>query len=109
MCGEKGGGFWGNRQGEGSPPRVRGKGPKMQCLKSAMGITPACAGKSFWISSRFPPAWDHPRVCGEKTDSLFVSLLYLGSPPRVRGKATDGSSLSTCTGITPACAGKSDA
>ena len=33
---------------EGSPPRVRGKAPCIREDLERMGITPACAGKSFW-------------------------------------------------------------
>ena len=52
-----------------------------------IGITPACAGKSYRV-----PDWQsgHP-----------------GSPPRVRGKAKEVVSVLSCPGITPACAGKS--
>ena len=30
------------------------------------GITPAYAGKSWTSHGVKQPAWDHPRVCGEK-------------------------------------------
>ena len=49
---------------------------------------------------------DHPRVCGEKHHSLTTVTAKLGSPPRVRGKATMSYAESAEQRITPACAGK---
>ena len=49
---------------------------------------------------------DHPRVCGEK---IFVGNqlpLFIGSPPRVRGKVENLSLSEELQRITPACAGK---
>ena len=70
-------------------------------------ITPACAGKSRRTSSEPPRAQDHPRVCGEKMQSLSVWPMIAGSPPRVRGKAMTATAGDHPTRITPACAGKS--
>ena len=70
-------------------------------------ITPAYAGKrrSDWIIRSI--YWDHPRACGEKTEEQKERAEYLGSPPRVRGKAEWRRSANHNRGITPACAGKS--
>ena len=90
----------------GSPPRVRGKVAHNGLENVRRGITPACAGKSlcrnmveFWFT-------DHPRVCGEKSVWDTKNRLWLGSPPRVRGKAHLRSSCRRMRRITPACAGK---
>ena len=91
----------------GSPPRVRGKALLMRLTENREGITPACAGKSVsdrWLIAR---AKDHPRVCGEKLRMFLTSRMYLGSPPRVRGKEYQSSGDWTTLRITPACAGKS--
>ena len=50
---------------------------------------------------------DHPRLCGEKTDSGWDSSLELGSPPPMRGKAGTSRLQNVQKGITPAYAGKS--
>ena len=50
---------------------------------------------------------DHPRVCGEKDNPDYVQMFSGGSPPRVRGKASDSLMSLLDYGITPACAGKS--
>ena len=50
-------------------------------------ITPACAGKSRFHSSKAPSRRDHPRVCGEKSYRPRVMSSAMGSPPRMRGKA----------------------
>ena len=52
------------------------------------GITPAYAGKSAGCSWLHPRPRDHPRVCGEKKSRRCCTSIGLGSPPRVRGKAS---------------------
>ena len=52
MCGEKLVEAGRISQEEGSPPRMRGKGPAGQILVVSVGITPACAGKRSWS---YPP------------------------------------------------------
>ena len=111
----------------GSPPRMRGKDNRPRYPGTCPGITPACAGKSRFPSSKAPSRRDHPRVCGEKivvpshqhiqlriTPAYAGKRLYLanrksqvkGSPPRVRGKGHRDSQSDYQRGITPACAGK---
>mgnify|MGYP005914739715 CR=1 FL=1 len=46
-------------------------------------------------------------MCGEKEPQPDGEKQQAGSPPRVRGKASTHSTIASCTGITPACAGKS--
>ena len=51
---------------QGSPPHARGKVNGRLLSAVALGITPACAGKSSSrLQTRFP-VWDHPRMRGEK-------------------------------------------
>ncbi len=71
------------------------------------GITPAWAGKRSQPVPPSTPRVDHPRVGGEKPDSLTVVSSVPGSPPRGRGKVSR--SIPDCFywGITPAWAGKS--
>ena len=70
----------------GSPPRVRGKGGKLEIRAFLHRITPACAGKS---------------ISQER-----CSMRKKGSPPRVRGKVRAGTGRREYPRITPACAGK---
>ena len=107
VCGEK---AWVNRPSSawvGSPPRVRGKALGAGCGAYNDGITPACAGKSRCRPRCCVPCWDHPRVCGEKTDALGKVFNKRGSPPRVRGKGLSSRHPPSHKRITPACAGKS--
>ena len=84
VCGEKS--FENGVKGyfEGSPPRMRGKGSFATLALRVRGITPAYAGKSNYHL----PGGDHPRVCGEKTNTGALPLYPGGSPPRMRGKET---------------------
>ena len=91
----------------GSPPRVRGKVSAGGRDARQPGITSACAGKRSSCASTRLVARDHPRVCGEKRPCRARKMQGAGSPPRVRGKAPAGPARTACTGITPACAGKS--
>ena len=90
----------------GSPPRMRGKVPVLIMDGKDVGITPAYAGKR--CPSQYPSMLkrDHPRVCGEKDREMKNRTLVLGSPPRMRGKASCGRRCTPHDGITPAYAGK---
>ena len=71
VCGEKAAARPALKMRRGSPPRMRGKVRIFCCENAQNGITPACAGKSIWCRSSECWAWDHPRVCGEKSYSWF--------------------------------------
>ena len=88
VCGEKGGKTMEQQAAEGSPPRVRGKGPGGDDGAGYHGITPACAGKRVGFPGFISGARDHPRVCGEKDGPEAHGVAFQGSPPRVRGKAS---------------------
>ena len=70
-------------------------------------ITPAYAGKSVASAYTLRSSWDHPRLCGEKTIKICLTLWKTGSPPPMRGKAFLVCQCDYSTGITPAYAGKS--
>ena len=108
MCGEKTAQTFKDIINTGSPPRVRGKVVLLSRFSAFWRITPACAGKSFPRRARHGCRWDHPRVCGEKDTLQPGAHVFVGSPPRVRGKAPRPPCPPSLPGITPACAGKSD-
>ena len=65
---------------------MRGKQEQANDIATAMGITPACAGKTLLnIVNNFSEK-DHPRVCGENNLLRLKYTWLTGSPPRVRGK-----------------------
>ena len=74
MCGEKTFYYRFCSFNLGSPPHVRGKGLVHDLKAQQSGITPACAGKRFHITSSCPASRDHPRVCGEKQFSFAISI-----------------------------------
>ena len=91
----------------GSPPRMRGKVHLTAYFFIIWGITPACAGKSCRRCPQRSRSRDHPRVCGEKADNDYDEKPIEGSPPRMRGKDSDGGQRASASRITPAYAGKS--
>ena len=54
VCGEKKAYKDGKEEGEGSPPRMRGKEKTQHVVVKRPGITPAYAGKSFLRIDTFP-------------------------------------------------------
>ena len=108
VCGEKAVlPMWTNTR-LGSPPRVRGKAFSYSARSRAVGITPACAGKSTLRKTAGSTYRDHPRVCGEKAAERAEVGKGRGSPPRVRGKGCPAPPHQPARWITPACAGKRD-
>ena len=90
----------------GSPLRMRGKVTEKKTGKRRRRITPAYAGKSLCVYYNFRVHGDHPCVCGEKKQAVFIGFVIVGSPLRMRGK---GRKLRKCVAfnrITPAYAGK---
>ena len=91
---------------QGSPPRMRGK-PSATCAgASRTGITPADAGKTMPTSLLTGGRRDHPRGCGENSQSSDSEESRPGSPPRMRGKRYNYLMDSQGNRITPADAGK---
>ena len=90
----------------GSSPRVRGKHGAMRSCARAVGLIPACAGKTAAIRFRPLARAAHPRVCGENDTRLRRRDRPLGSSPRVRGKRCLVQLHVGDRGLIPACAGK---
>ena len=107
LCGEKVSNGFTQKLPYGSPPPMRGKACGTVKYLYATGITPAYAGKSKREPYSFRFSWDHPRLCGEKYTFPHSSIVYKGSPPPMRGKASTVPRRQSETGITPAYAGKS--
>ena len=91
---------------EGSPPPMRGKAKCGSDNVSVQGITPAYAGKRKSRSQNARIVGDHPRLCGEKCYILVTKSGNSGSPPPMRGKASNCCLVSSSIRITPAYAGK---
>lgn len=105
-CGEKYMATLGNRPDLGSPPRARGKAIQIMPSGSIVRITPACAGKGGRLYRCIRRPRDHPRVRGEKGVISSWPSRWVGSSPRMQGKANDSVTLTEGTRITPACARK---
>ena len=93
-------------QFSGSPPPMRGKVHVAALGLLAVRITPAYAGKRSESLLRPSCRKDHPRLCGEKSQSPFWMARMPGSPPPMRGKASLLHLPYFNVGITPAYAGK---
>ena len=90
----------------GSPPHMRGKANASSHGFCGQRITPAYAGKSCANTAQQFCAWDHPRICGEKSSPARQPVGGGGSPPRMRGKVQSLRENIQRMGITPAYAGK---
>ena len=94
--------------GSGSPPHARGRPTNDHLWVYWVGITPACAGKTDWTCTGRCSPWDHPRMRGEDRITRRRSSLLVGSPPHARGRPSFVLSYGVASGITPACAGKTE-
>ena len=65
---------------------MRGKGNVLREDLPHVGITPAYAGKSKLQTATGKWIGDHPRLCGEKPDTVHFPECRKGSPPPMRGK-----------------------
>ena len=90
----------------GSPPLTRGKAKIDSGEVETVRITPAYAGKRLISNGESTLARDHPRLRGEKLLSIPMAILFMGSPPLTRGKATMAEKVTSQPRITPAYAGK---
>ena len=94
---------------QGSPPRMRGKPRAVWRANRASGITPADAGKTVRSRERMDEPWDHPRGCGENFGKAVNVNVWIGSPPRMRGKRMCDIPNNIQFGDHPADAGKTAA
>ena len=93
----------------GSPPQVRGKLVSPKDKTPFLRITPAGAGKTVRFRTQYRSNRDHPRRCGENKGQGIRWLIFVGSPPQVRGKLPEFGGNATIDRITPAGAGKTAA
>ena len=107
LCGEKASLVEIHSSMTGSPPPMRGKDSQQSKRYNRTRITPAYAGKSFFVRPRFSRSRDHPRLCGEKGFYKKIPSVRIGSPPPMRGKAVFARIHTYAPRITPAYAGKS--
>ena len=90
----------------GLPPRIRGKRLRHRLFCISSRITPAYTGKTGGPGQFFERAWDHPRVYGENAPTVPPVGIWIGSPPRIRGKHGVVRIKVTKPRITPAYTGK---
>ena len=90
----------------GSPPPMRGKEKWKTVKRMRIRITPAYAGKSWFLCCLAIFEKDHPRLCGEKASLAESRARANGSPPPMRGKVKVLLVEFVVRGITPAYAGK---
>ena len=106
LCGEKRFAPASSSLVRGSPPPMRGKVVRGQRCQQVIGITPAYAGKRHRFRIPALLSRDHPRLCGEKFQSVHRWTFFIGSPPPMRGKVNRTSEKPVPARITPAYAGK---
>ena len=91
-------------------PRMRGEdAPVGPGCPPGLWITPACAGKTRHAVRGWLTCPDHPRMRGEDVSDIIDEVSRWGSPPHARGRLTYTETYTAAGGITPACAGKTQA
>ena len=70
----------------GSPPRVRSRRTPLGRHPGRTGITSACAEQTRMRCAKPQARWDHLRVCGADSESMWQRPYKRGSPPRVRSR-----------------------
>ena len=105
-CGANGMGRLRSRRRIGSSPRMRGKHLAKNLLPFPARIIPAHAGQTSRESSTSSPASDHPRACGANCVRRGPACLCTGSSPRMRGKRSQSSLVTSSSRIIPAHAGQ---
>ena len=72
---------------------MRGKPTAILSASISLRITPADAGKTLRVFGFKLLDEDHPRGCGENCLAKRTIRLFTGSPPQVRGKLHDASTV----------------
>ena len=90
---------------DGTPPRARGRQPRLPQDLPDDRNTPACAGTTPPAPGSSTAEWEHPRVRGDDTPTSMEWRWVLGTPPRARGRHADEHGVAVGAGNTPACAG----
>ena len=70
----------------GSPPHARGRRTVAGDNREKVGITPACAGKTYTKIVKNENNMDHPRMRGEDPHAPITAAGMDGSPPHARGR-----------------------
>ena len=94
--------------GDGSSPRVRGTVETGLGLGFSDRFIPACAGNRQTDSATRCRSAVHPRVCGEQYGRVRITVIAIGSSPRVRGTGWLTRAFFRLNRFIPACAGNSD-
>ena len=105
VCGEHGDNNEESIEDLGSSPRMRGTPYRQPVLAHGAGIIPAYAGNTRLQRYQHERCRDHPRVCGEHCEGLFVASGDVGSSPRMRGTPARYCASRSNAGIIPAYAG----
>ena len=105
MCGEHKVRVFAALAAAGSSPHVRGAQNMPEFIVHVSGIIPACAGSTRSPTPSTAPTRDHPRMCGEHSESNDKAPCCSGSSPHVRGARSAGTHHGRRIGIIPACAG----
>ncbi len=109
VCGERG--VHGPKRGAnaGSSPRVRGTQANGNVPAPVLRFIPACAGNARLPQPAPYTTTVHPRVCGERPETLINDDLGDGSSPRVRGTRYGCAVALHERRFIPACAGNAAA
>src|SRR5690606_37136361 len=106
VCGERSSGSRRNWRSIGSSPRVRGEAGSVGLPPDPIRFIPACAGRGDGGGGGGGDGTVHPRVCGERCESVGPNTAPNGSSPRVRGEVLVALDSGGSCRFIPACAGR---
>ena len=106
VCGENFGTVSFVRPRTGSPPRMWGEYRDHHAVRRLLGITPTYVGRITRCGTLACSIRDHPHVCGENRRLSGLSLLAVGSPPRMWGELHNSRCAGCARRITPTYVGR---
>ena len=105
MCGERSRSISIASHSAGSSPHVRGTRRLRHITGRPRRFIPACAGNAAKSSNPMSALPVHPRMCGERGDTLATLAFEIGSSPHVRGTHHRHGHAVAQRRFIPACAG----
>ena len=105
VCGDYEKGYFSEKYGRDTTPRVRGLRSRFVLCQYAIRYNPACAGTTNCVGRARGSGSIQPRVCGDYQSACWAIVSRTDTTPRVRGLHPSPPACPPRTRYNPACAG----